>query len=409
MNKRMFRHTAHITIIAAAALAATVAVLVPAVFKGARTLAAPVPAFQAAVAKAAAVPTKQALIDAVAVRLTLLRNIVASYDMSKDYTPQRALVAALKARMAIPGKGAKAQNNLHIGYTVFQGVYTFHCRLRRLDKRVFYDSTASGQTVSRWTAPGGDNAGIVKSIRSYTPRRDEWIIYDLHFENRPLGTIQKSGTLWIPDNLAFTLEALGTLVPSLRAGSKKWHWFRPGQLKSMVFTRISNDRFSLCENRMAAPSFYYKNNKRFPAPPCRYSYIWTYQTTPALELLSLEVFIKEGSGKRQLLVEAQCGNFQDVGGVILPGKVGEIQYGGGAKMRPAVSTVLDHIKYSIGAASNTPASYMLTFPLGSQVLDVRSHRRFRIGTRPRQLTDQALAKLELKNNLRRQQVQPWQR
>ena len=408
MNKRMFRHTAHITIIAAAALAATVAVLVPAVFKGARTLAAPVPAFQAAVAKAAAVPTKQALIDAVAVRLTLLRNIVASYDMDVNLTPPPPSPAMKKMLREIQKRMQKRNPGAIFGQ-IMSGHYIFRCRFSFLQGRVLYDKTMLPETVARLTGPGGDNAGIVRQIRSYTPARDEELNYNLHIEKHPFGVIQKA--LGLPMHLPI-VWALGLCPPFLGPPSDtRWHWIGRKQLGAMAFTRIGADRFSLTQNRNSPASAYSIEQKKVVHSIITFEYQWVYRWKPKLELLSLKVFITDPPDRHALCLIGRCSDFQVVGGLMLPGKIVGTGFAYPRVTTPVDTVTLTNLHYVDGDPANTVGSYFIVFPVGSQVLDTRSHGLLpiQIITRPRRLTDQELAKLELKNNLRRQQARPWQR
>ena len=98
---------------------------------------------------------------------------------------------------------------------------------------------------------------------------------------------------------------------------------------------------------------------------------------------------------------------------MLPGKVVETDYAYPQVTTPVSTVTLMDLHYIDGDPANTPKSYYIVFPAGSVVMvpgkGTQRYFTFHIVTRPRRLTDKALAKLELENNLRRQQAQPWRR
>ncbi len=395
-------HVAHIPatagVTAVAVLTVAIAVFVPAALKGPprHTDAIPVPiapAHQSSIVHSAAAPTRRALINALATRLTLLRNIVANYDMDINWMPPT--MAMRKTIQEIDNKIQKSMQKMHPGIHFgkpISGHYTYYCRFSYLMGRVLYEKTMLPETIFRLTAPGGDNVGIVKHILSYTPTRDEELIYNRHLEKHPVGVIENG--LALPMNLPI-VWALGLCPPFLGPPSNlNWHWLNRKQFEAMKFARIGSDRFSLTQYWTTKASAYSSlNKKKLVYNTIVFEYQWIYRWKPALELLSLKTFITDPPAKHSLCLIGQCSNFHNINGIMLPEKIVAKGIADSKNTKPVDIITLTSLHYIHSDPANTVGSYFIVFPIGSEVFDERNGQQFQIVTRRRRLKDQALAKL----------------
>ena len=306
--------------------------------------------------------TPVALRKAVQERLVHLQNVVVTYDMDVDYTPSQQALEIVDKNLALFKKSHPGAN---IGPTL-RGHYRYACRFSFLKGLMRYDKTTLPATVAKLSAPPG--VGIVKSILTITPDRAETLQYQLHFMKAPIGTIAARASL---SNSLPIIWALGLRSPPFPPHDAVPHWIGNRAINKMKLVKTGPDTFSLIQRR---PSGY----------RCR----WFFKSKPALKLVGLNVFLISHGIKSSIITKGKCSDFHKIGGLLLPGRI--VETGLFGKLGVGSTVTLTKIKYMIGAASNTPKSYLILWPTGSSVIDERINHVFHIGIHRTYLTDKEI-------------------
>ena len=299
---------------------------------------------------------------AVQERLVHLQNVVVTYDMDVDYTPSQQALEIVDKNLALFKKSHPGAN---IGPTI-RGHYRYACRFSFLHGLMRYDKTTLPATVAKLSLPPG--VGIVKSILTITPERAESLQYQLHFRKTPIGTIASRAALrgFLP-----IVWALGLWSPPFPPHDVVPHWLGNKALHKMKLVKTGPDTFSLIQRR---PSGY----------RCR----WFFKSRPAIKLVGLNVSLRSHGIKRSIIKKGQCSDFHKIGGLLLPGRIVETSLFG--KLGIGSTVTLTKIKYTIGAATNTPKSYLILWPTGSSVINERINHVFHIGVHRTYLTDKEI-------------------
>ncbi len=312
-------------------------------------------AILAAGASVAPAATSQALRKDVLERLAHLQNVVVNYDMDLDYPPNHRI---MKFSQKFLARLKKEHPGIHpvpiVGHYLYACRFSFLHGLMRYDKILLF--------FSRISAP------LIKSILTITPERAESLQYQLHFMKAPIGTIAARASL---PNFLPIVWALGLRSPPFPPHDAVPHWLGNKALHKMKFVKTGPDTFSLIQRR---PSGY----------RCR----WFFKSKPALELVGQTVSWSGYGIKRFVVQKGQCSDFHKIGGLLLPGRIVETGFVG--KLGVGNTEILTKIKYTIGAASNTPKSYLILWPTGSSVIDERINHVFHIGVHRTYLTDKEI-------------------
>ncbi len=273
-------------------------------------------------------------------RLRELQNITVTYHQLNDYTPPPKLVARWERYAA------------HSHMTLNLGRKNFICRFSFLHGRSLYE---------RRILPGGPYVGLLRQIATFTHQRAESLIWDLQIPQRPLGVISdKAGLPNATIDVALGLRAW-------RSGK----WLRPADVMKMRFGLSGANTLTL--TRLRGP-----RTQR-----------WIFRLKPSLELVEYRDSVHPGDGEHVV----SCSDFHNIRGVALPGKVVTRFLPYGLRGQCVKRVTLTDLQYKLGARSNTPAGYMITFPLNAVVLDSRTGQSWRIESRPRKMSDSAIYRL----------------
>ncbi|MGC9261469.1 MAG: hypothetical protein ACP5I8_15500 [Phycisphaerae bacterium] len=273
-------------------------------------------------------------------RLRELQNITVTYRQLNDYTPPPKLVARWERYAA------------HSHMTLNLGHKHFVCRFSFLHGRSFYE---------RRILPGGPYVGLLRQIATFTHQRAESLVWDLQMPKRPLGVISDKA-------------ALPNATIDVALGLRAWRsgqWLKPADVMKMRFGLSGANTLTLT---------------RFRSPRTQW---WIFRLKPSLELVEYRDAVRPGDGEHVV----NCSDFHNIQGVALPGKVVTRFLPYGLHGQCVKRVTLTDLQYKLGPRSNTPASYMITFPLNAVVLDSRTGQSWRVESRPRKMSDSAIYRL----------------
>jgi hypothetical protein len=92
-----------------------------------------------------------------------------------------------------------------------------------------------------------------------------------------------------------------------------------------------------------------------------------------------------------LVEEIRCSAFRPVDGLLLPGTVLAKFWNG--KLGLVAKYRLSRIRYRLSPRGNTPKRFLIKFPVGAWVQDMRVAQTFRVTTQPSYLTDRDIFRL----------------
>ena len=292
------------------------------------------------------------LINAVVHRLEQLQNVVVRFQ-EEVYRPKGLFPPVLVKRLhAIP----------------IYGYRYYRCRFRFLRGRAFYERSLMPISLAAVGTPGGPlPATEVKSLESFMPSRTETLYYAYNSPDRPVGAIMNV-TERRPPYSAIDV-ALGLRFPGAA------RWISPADVRHMTVGHVNGSNNTMWKRSADGDVLRWN---------------W-FSDKGKVELQQFEVM---GPRKGVVYDRRRCSDFQDVQGLLMPGRVEETDWEPNGTHAMGYHAVLTDIRYRIGAKSNTAKSYYIVFPKGAGVLDERINQQFNVESGPRRLTDKAIFKLQ---------------
>ncbi|MHB1766638.1 MAG: hypothetical protein ACYCUV_02155 [Phycisphaerae bacterium] len=292
------------------------------------------------------------LVAAVVLRLAQLQNVVVHYH-DEVYLP----------RISLPPMPVVKQYHLVPRY----GYRYYRCEFHFFHDRALYEHALMPISLAAVGTPGGPSPiGDIKSMESFMPSRTETLTYGYHSSHRPVGAIMNATNRRLPYystiDLALGLRALGSQ-----------HWMSAQDIRHMAVGPPNGNRFFMSEQSRGGVAL-------------RWNWLWHQGKVELRELTAAR--------NDMIYQRIQCSKFHTISGMSLPGRIEETDWEPNGKHAMMYHAVLTHIRYQIGAKSNTAKSYYIVFPKGAGVLDERINQEFNVESGPRRLTDKAIFKLE---------------
>lgn len=300
---------------------------------------------------------ESAVLEAIIARQEGIQNIEVSYQRDETFSPPDVLKAKT-ARLTSRRPRRRAESGAQPeGSILVTGSRSWECLFRHLDGKAYFEQR-------RADAVPPSQPAVRYSIQSYLGDRSESASRQT---NQAFDSGAISNERPLPD------DAIVDVALGLRSHTEN-KWLPPDAWRTFEVERGQDGAIRLKRPGSTAGFTDYRTD------------VWTFDSNLGYALVRYEVLFGGKPG-----VEVQNSDFRRVGSVLLPHRIEwRMLFTDGAEVTETATKTVEVSEYRLDRLKDDSYTFLITWPDGTLVYDMRTNRQITVRDGPRKLYDQEL-------------------